>query len=267
MKLNDDTFHFEFTLDELNWLTGAFGIASLPLPDHVQQETAPAQLIEGQKRGHASLLRRGLIQSSPGFGWQVDRLPAAFVQWMATATSMLRVERIDKEGGKLAIHIFTSGEQALSVEAAEHVVIFVLYKSHTVLKKSLTRWLNLPSKIEKTKGNYTIPQPQTLFGAAWQNPALVEKMLTVAGTRSQVQKEAEWVKSITAISILSKIRLHQTDHSPNSYLFLCRDKTALWVGAGTDADEPISFETMTLKGLDAKISAMILSPGEPRDEP
>ena len=267
MKSIEDTFHFELTLDELNWLAGAFGIASLPLPDHVQPETSPTQLIEGQKRGHASLLRRGLIQSSPGFGWQVDRLPAAFVQWMVTATSMLRLERIEKEGVKQALHIFTSGEHALSVEVAEHSVKFMLYKSHTVLKKSLTQWLNLPSKIEKTKGIYSIPQPQTLFAAARQNPALVEKMLRAAGARSQVQREAEWVKSLTEVSVLSKIHLNQTNPTPNSHLFLCGDKKTLWVGVGTEQDELVTFESMTLRELDAKISAMILNQGEPRVEP
>jgi hypothetical protein len=141
MKSNDDTFHFELTLDELNWLAGAFGIASLPLPVHAHQETAPAQLLEGQKRGHASLLRRGLIQSSPGFGWQVDRLPAAFVQWMATATSMLRLENMQKDGMKNVWHVFTSGDQALSVEIVEHDVNFILYKSHAALKKWLNRRL------------------------------------------------------------------------------------------------------------------------------
>lgn len=257
MKSNDDTFHFELTLDELNWLAGAFGIASLPLPDHFQTESSPAQLMEGQKRGHASLLRRGLIQSSPGFGWQVDRLPAAFVQWMVTATSMLRVEHLEKEGGKQVMHIFTSGDQVLSVEVVDHNVKFMLYKSHTILKKSLTQWLTLPSKIEKTKGKYSVPQPHSLFAAAWQNPALVKKMLTVAGISSQVQREAEWVKSITMISIFSKIRLHQTDHSPSSYLFLCRDKKTLWTGVGTEEDELVSFESITLRELNAKISEMI----------
>ena len=256
MKSNEDTLHFELTLDELKWLAGAFGIASLPLPDRFQPETSPTQLMEGQKRGHASLLRRGLIQPAPSFGWQVDRLPAAFVQWMATATSMLRVERIEKEGVKQALNIFTSDEQSLSVEATEHVVKFVLYKSHTVLMKSLTRWLSLPSKIEKTKGNYSIPQPQSLFDAAWQNPALVETMLRVTGTRSQVQREAEWVKSITMISIFSKLCLHQTDHKQNLHLFLCSDKKNLWVGVGTEDDEQVSFESMALSVLDAKITAM-----------
>lgn len=266
MKSNDDTLHFELTLDELNWLAGAFGVASLPLPDHARPETSAAQLREGQKKGHASLLRRGLIQSSPGFGWQVDRLPAALIQWMATATSMLRVERIEKEGKKQVMHIFTSGDQALSVEIADSLVNFFLYKSHDGLKRSLSAWLKLPTRIKKGNETFSIPQPQTLFAAAWQNPDLIEKMLRVAGNRLEVQNETEWVKSITAISVLSKIHLHQTDQSPNSHLFLCRDKTALWVGAGTEADGPISFETMTSKGLDAKISAMILSPGEPRDE-
>jgi len=257
MKSNEDTFHFELTLDELNWLAGAFGVASLPLPDYSRPETSPAQRIEGQKKGHASLLRRGLIQSSPGFGWQVDRLPAALIHWMATATSMLRVERIDKEGGKQVMHIFTSDDQGLSVEMTGSDINFVLYKTQTALKKSLNGWLKLPTKIEKAKGAYSIPQPQTLFAAAWQNPALVEKMLVAAVARSQVQLEAGWAKSIEAVCTLSKIHLNQTDHASNSQLFLCKDKKTLWAGIGTEADEQVSFKTMTLRELNAKISVII----------
>jgi hypothetical protein len=82
-------------------------------------------------------------------------------------------------------------------------------------------------------------------------------MLIVVGTRSQVQMEAEWVKSITAVSVLSKINLNEMDHTPKSRLFLCSDKKALWAGIGLEANENVSFETMKSKVLDAKISAMI----------
>jgi hypothetical protein len=256
MKVND-TFPFDLSLDELHWLAGAFGIASLPLPDHPQLDLSRAELVERQKKGHASLLRRGLIQPSPGFGWQVDRLPAAIVQWMATAESMLRVERTEKEHGRRVMHVFTSNDQILSVEITAGVVNFILYNARAVMMKSLRQWLNLPTKIKKTKEVFTIPQPQIFFAAAWQNPDLVEKMLTVAGVRPQVQMEAEWVESIMTVSMLSKIPLHQTEHSSNSYLFLCMDKNTLWTGSGTDLDKQISFEMMTLQELDAKILAMI----------
>lgn len=255
MKSNDDTFHFELTLDELNWLAGAFGITSLPLPVHAHQETAPAQLMEGQKRGHASLLRRGLIQSSPGFGWQVDRHPAALIQWMATATSMLRVERIEKEGKKQVMHIFTSDNQALSVEMTGNDVNFILYKTRAVLKKSLNLSFQNPSKSRKSSGAFTVPQPQTFILVAWNDPLLAGKILANCRLSIGSKELFKWIAALNWLGILRKLNINGKSDETSTPFCICASDNNQW--GGMLENEIVNFSPIAIKEVDAIIEKMI----------
>lgn len=255
MKLNDDTFHFELTLDELNWLAGAFGISSLPLPDHIQPETSPTQLIEGQKRGHASLLRRGLIQPSPGFGWQVDRLPAAFVQWMATATSMLKLERIEKKGTNKVMHIFTSDDQALFVKMTGSDVNFVLYKTRAMLKKSLNLSFQNPSKLSKSSGVFTIPQPQAFILVAWNDPLLAGKILANSGLSIGSEELFKWTAALNWLGVLSKLNITGKLDGTSTPFCMCVSDENQW--GGMLENEIVKFSPIAIKDVDAIIEKMI----------
>lgn len=256
----DDTFPFDLSLDELHWLAGAFGIASLPLPDHPQLDLSRAELVERQKKGHASLLHRGLIQSSPGFGWQVDRLPAALVQWMETANSMLRVERIEKRGAGNPLHIFASGEQALSVEIKDDNAQFTLYKSRAALMKSLKKWLNIPIKDQKSKETFSIPQPQVFLPVTWKDPQLAAQILAHNGLSANSKTLIEWAASLKCLFTFSKMQINSEAGGASAQFILCIDGKSLW-GVGVDNQETDShfamFSTTTLKEFDAKIDKMV----------
>lgn len=250
----DDTLPFDLSLDELHWLTGAFGIVALPLPEHPQSDLSRAELMERQKKGHASLLRRGLIQPSPGFGWQVDRLPAAFVQWMASAESMLRVKRIEKEGGKKMMHIFTSSGQALSVEIADETAHFILYKTRATMNDSLNVWLMFPPKPVKSKKIFSIPQPQTFIPVAWKDQQLAGKILANAGFKNP-KDLLEWTKALDWLVILSKLRVNGKSNGASDQFFLCGNNKSLW-GGGVEK-ESVSFTPIGNKELDAAIGNML----------
>lgn len=259
MKTDLNSFQFDLSLDELHWLAGAFGITRLPLPEHAQAEMTHEQLLQEQRNGHASLLARGLIRPSPGFGWQVDRLPAAIVQWMATAASMLRVERIEKNGAGNTLHVFTSGEQALSVEIKDDSAQFTLYQSRAALKKSLKKWLNIPAKSGKSKETFSIPQPQTFIPVAWKDPQLAAQILANNGLSANSKTLIEWAASLRDLVVFCKMQINAEAGGTSEKFFLCKDGKSLW-GGGVDQQETanhfVMFSTMTLKELDAKINEM-----------
>lgn len=249
----DDTLPFDLSLDELHWLAGAFGIATLPLPDHAQADNSRVQLIERQKKGHASLLRRGLIQPSLGFGWQVDRLPAAIVQWMASADSMLRVERIEKEGGKKVMHVFTSSGQALSLEFADETAHFMLHKTRANMNDSLNVWLMLPPKPVKSKKIFSIPQPQAFIPVAWKDPQLAARILHERGIDAKQTKSAlAFSASLEWIAAISKVKLDGRNNSIVEQVVLCGGGKLVWGG-----EDDVSFVPMTVKGLSAKIGELL----------
>jgi len=251
----DDAFPFDLSLDELHWLAGAFGIISLPLPDHAQPDLSRAQLVDRQRNGHASLLRRGLIQSSPGFGWQVDRLPAAFVQWMASATSMLRVECIEKDGAKSIMHAFTSSEQGVSVEITNGVAHFVLYKTRAALTKSLNVWLKIPPKLEKSKETFSIPQPQTFIPVAWKDTKLAAKILANAGLSKKSKDILEWSTTLDWLVVLSKLRINGESNETSTQFFLCASKDNQW--GGNIEKEMASFSPMAGAEANANIEKLL----------
>ena len=195
--MNAGAYPFELSLAELHWLAGAFGIASLPLPEDAPAGLSPAQMEARQKDGHASLLTRGLIRPSPGFGWQVERLPAALLQWISSAPSLLRLERIPKDGAAQNLHLFTADDQGLSLEMDGDTARFILFQTRRLLQESAIDWLSLPAKTKKSAIAHELPQPLTFLPAAWNDPFLAARILKEQGANAKTAKSAlTWVASL-----------------------------------------------------------------------
>lgn len=265
MKMELNSFQFDLSLDELHWLAGAFGITRLPLPEHNQEEMTHEQLLQKQRNGHASLLTRGLIRPSPGFGWQVDRLPAAIFQWMAAAGSMLRMEQIEKGGGKTYLHVFTSGEQALSVEIESNFAKFFLYKTHASLKESLQIWLKIPAKSGISKNTFSIPQPQTFIPLVWKDPKLAAQILKNNGLSVNSKLLIEWAASLKCLKTLSNIQINSEMSGCSEQFMVGNDEKTLWGSGNSDQEKTnhfAMFYTITETVMDAKISEMVQSLGD-----
>ncbi|MFZ5858015.1 MAG: hypothetical protein ACOYZ6_14390 [Chloroflexota bacterium] len=256
MKQNDGIFPFDLSRSELHWLAGAFGIASLPLPEAAPAGLSPSQLEALQKDGHASLLTRGLIRPSPGFGWQVERLPAALVQWIASAPSLLRLEHIPKEGTPRHVHFFTQGDQGLSLEMDGDTAYFVIYETLSLLHDATLRWLSLPAKSKATPSSYTIPQPLTFIPAAWKDLQLAARILGERGVNPKVIKSTlAWVSVIHWVTAFSVAKLEKRGNSVLNQYVICSDGKLSWGGEGKEIN--VSFVPMTAKEMSAKIAEML----------
>jgi len=253
MKRDTDAFAFDLSRAELYWLAGAFGIASLPLPDVAPLGLSPDQVESRQKDGHASLLTRGLLHRSPGFGWQVDRLSAALIQWIATAPSLFRLERIPKEGTPHRSHLFITGEQGLSLEMDGDTAHFVIYESLPLLQDAALHWLSLPAKT-KTAASHSIPQPFTFLPIAWKNPQLAARILEERGLKD-AKSTLSWISSLEWVFAIAEVKLEGRKNSILDQLFLCSDKISVWGGEGKDTIA--SFVPMTLTKISAKITKML----------
>ena len=249
-------FQFNLSRAELFWLAGAFGISSLPLPDAAFEKLTPDQLERRQKAGHASLLTRGLIRPSPGFGWQVERLPAALVQWISSAPSLLRLEHISKDGSVRALHIYTSGTQGLSLEMDGETACFIIYQTRRLLQDAIMRGLSLPSKTKKTANVHKLPQPLAFFPTAWKNASLAARILKEHGIDSKSAKSAfDWAVSIGWIAALSKVRIEGTGNTIAEQFALCGDGKSIW--GGRSDGQYTSFAQIVEKTINAKIGEML----------
>lgn len=254
MKTDAGNFHFELSLAELRWLAGAFSISRLPLPDETIGGRAFSQLELEQKNGHASLLTRGLVHASPSFGWQVDRLPAAIIHWLASAQSMLRLEYISKSGTTRRMHVFTVGEKGMCVEMNDESAHFILCDTRITCIGSVIQWLELFPTIKKAEKNYQLPQPQIFLPAAWKKPKLTEPMLKTAGIQAKVKETISWVKSLEILATISTIQLDEREFKYVRQFVFCADKKFTWVGNGEDVSKIVSFVPMTIKELTATIN-------------
>ncbi len=256
MKQETGTFQFDLSRAELFWLAGAFGISSLPLPDATLERLTPDQLEQRQKAGHASLLTRGLIRPSPGFGWQVERLPAALVQWISSAQSLLKLERLSKDGSARALHFFTSDAQGLSLEMDGETACFIIYQTRRLLQDAIMRGLSIPSKTKKTASVHKLPQPLVFFPTAWKDASLAARILKEHGIDSKSAKSAlDWAVSIEWIAALSKVRIEGTGNAIAEQFALCGDGKSTW--GGKDDRKYASFAHIVSKTINAKIGELL----------
>ena len=254
--MNAGAYPFELSLAELHWLAGAFGISSLPLPDKMFGGLTLPQLEERQKNGHASLLTRGLIRPSPGFGWQVERLPAALLQWISSAPSLLRLERIPKDAPARSLHLFTADAQGLSLEMEDDTARFILFQTRRLLQESVMRWLSLPAKAKKSAIVHDLPQPITFLPAAWNDPALAARILKERGLNAKTAKSAlVWVASLEWVTALSKVTLEGNRNTVADQFALCGDEKSIW--GGMDDGQKVSFVHLAEKTINATIGEML----------
>lgn len=255
MNQDANVFTFDLSRAELYWLAGAFGIVSLPLPDNASLRISPVQQDSLQKDGHASLLTRGLLRPSPGFGWQVERLPAALVQWIASAPSLVRLERIARDGTTRRAHLFTSGEQGLFLKMDGDAAHFVIYKSLSFLREAALRWLSLPQKMKSTAVKVqALPQPLIFLPAAWKDPQLAARILEERGAKAS-KTTLNWVSKLEWAAALSLVKLEGRRNSILRQFVLCGNENSAW---GEDEEEATaSFVPMTMRRIDVKIAEIL----------
>jgi len=256
---NNPIYTLDLARGELYWLAGSFGVTNLPVPDDAWHGLSMEAYEADVQKGNASLLARGLIRPSPGFGWQVDRLPSAIIQWLSNANSLLRLECIPKIGETRIAHYFTSGDQGLSVEIDTDVAHFTLYKSRAVLTEAILSWLALPTTAKNVEAAYQLPQPEAFLPAAWKNPKLSEKMLRAADILDKGKVITTWINSLEYVVILNKVQVDGRIYNVIDRFSICGDKKLIW-GGGLEK-EKVSFIPVLNKELTATIDKMLGVPG------
>ncbi|MBT7191908.1 MAG: hypothetical protein HN916_17160 [Anaerolineae bacterium] len=227
----NSTYSLDLAQEELYWLAGAFGVANLPLPDDTWHGySAHAYDVDLQK-GNASLLARGLLRSSPGFGWRVDRLPLGIIQSLSSANSLLRVKYIQQNGITRTAHFFTMGENALSIEIDADAVHFTLYQTHVAMREAVLNWKNFPHSATKAGATYQLPQPDAFLPIAWKTPALIEKMLNPLRLFAEIKDISTWVKSLEYLVLMSNVHIEGQSKRTVGQISVCGNTENIWGGA------------------------------------
>ena len=255
----NSTYTLDLTRGELYWLAGSFGAINLPVPDDAWRERSLQTYEADVQKGNASLLTRGLIRPSPGFGWQVDRLPSAIIQWLSSANLLLRVEYIPKNETTRIAHFFTSGEQGLLVEIDTDAAHFTLYETRAVMIEAILNWLALPTTAKNAETAYQLPQPEAFLPAAWKNPKLSEKMLRAADILVKGKVITTWINSLEYVVILNKVQVDGRKYKITDQFSICGDKKLIW-GGGAE-NEKVTFTPVLNKELIAVIDRMLCVAG------
>lgn len=251
--MNAEAYPFELSLAELDWLAGALGIASLPLPDGAAQGMTAEQRRQRQKDGHASLRTRGLLRPSPSVGWQAERLPAALLHWIASAASLLRLERIPRAGPARRLHLFTAGEEGLSLEVNGETARFVIFPSRRLLHQAALGWLALPVAPQKSALALTLPQPLAFLPVAWKEPSLAARILKEHSL--EAPSALAWAASLEWAAALSRVEVAAGRNTLAVQFVLCSDGQSLW--GGREEETKVSFAPVTAKMIVAKINEMV----------
>jgi len=251
----NSSYSLDLTRGELYWLAGSFGVSKLPLPDEAWRDRSAKNYESELQEGNASLQARGLLRAAGGVGWQVDRLPSAIIQWLSSASSLLRVEHFQRNGTVRRAHLFTSGEQGLSVEIDPTAAQFTLYETPAVLTEALLNWLALPAASKKAQPTYQLPQPESFLTAAWKNPKLVPQMLKAADISAKKTDIPAWVESLEFVTVLNAVQLDGRRNKITDQFAVCGDSKRVW-GGGVD-DEKVAMAPIQNKQLIADINKFL----------
>jgi hypothetical protein len=232
------TFNFELSPAELAWLGGAFGHRRLPLPGPLPADEA------SRRAAQDALQARRLIRRVPGQGWQVDRLPAALVSWMAAAGRTLDVEAHTRAGGLRRARCFCKGQAQLWVAWDDAGYHFDILPDLAALGNFLPGWLGgsapepAPDPVQ-----YVFPQPLVILPAAWTDAARAGRMLAAAGLPSgETPALQAWAETLAWIAAFTPLALEGEAPQAGTQTFLCGGRRGVWLGnAEAAAEESVRF--------------------------
>lgn len=224
----NEVFTFSLTLDELVWLSSAFGSDVPPLPLLTPPPSADPQA------GLTSLQARGLIRPLGGARWQVDRLPAALIHWSAAAPTFLALQAHPRRGGKRRIHLFAIAGAGLWLEQDSddpQSIRFSLYDSRAGMLSAAARWVPLPSSEPGDLALPPLPDPFSLLPLAWRDPAQAERVLETWGIAPQaVHQTLAWIATLTWAAELTVQQREGENTTPAPQWVLGGNERQAWGG-------------------------------------
>ncbi len=249
--MNDHETSFDFPLSpaELHWLAGAFGLIRLPLPDDPLRYMPFSQREIELKKAVASLGARGLI-SQTSAGYQVDRLPAAIIQWLGSAANMLKLDIHARSGIARRAQVFSREGMSMYVSLEEERFHFLFLPDGQAVSDYLLNQLGAAFLDPKPAAvKFAFSQPITILCAAWKDRVLAAKMLEVTHLKAkEIKPLLVWAESLEWVATLTQVQLEGKEAMEKSQTLLCGNKHGCWAGrVDSNPDEPVQFSSMNEK--------------------
>lgn len=260
MNKQTTLFSFKLSPTELHWLAGAFSITSLPLPEHPFHSIKAVQQKPQLLQGLNSLRERGLVRGSAATSWQVDRLPAAIVNWFGSAARMLILNVHARDGGVRRAHVCTENDVSVYVTVEGDTYHFLFFPNCGALTEYLLDQFGASFSDPRTAAaQYAFPQPVTILRSAWTDASLAAKMLKVSRLKpKEIKSLLAWAGSLEWIVTLDHIQLDGEEAGRDSQTILCGNRQRCWSGrAGGDSDEAVTLSPINLVETQALIQNLL----------
>jgi hypothetical protein len=232
MNTMDTIFSFELSPAELHWLAGACGITNLPVPE-----------TEGQEKSHLadglqSLQERGLVRKFGSNTWQVDNLPFAVVQWLASAASLIVLEMRKRSGTSTRGYVFKDHGAAMYVTLEKNKYQFMLAPDKETMSTYVLDLLGVSAPEPGSEAaNYRFSQPDVIFQTVWTDPAVAARMLKVAGLQpGETKAVLAWAGTLEWILSLKQFPLSGGEPERGCQAILCGTVNRCWAAHLDAAD-------------------------------
>jgi hypothetical protein len=259
MSTADQTYSFELYPAELHWLAGAMAIMRLPIPGDPLHGMPASELKSQLAQGLASLRERGYVMGSPPSNWQIDRLPAAVVQWMASADRMLQVDLHEQAGTSYRANLFSSDNGSLHVVLKGNTYQITIMPHREPLTLIPFNILDDSQSIDHSNSKqFAFPQPTVILATAWRDRDLTTRMLKRTGLESAgIRSTLDWIASMKWWTEARQIQLNEAKAAIQTRIWLCGDNQHMWKGdAGITEDEIVTFSSISAQEVNTYLSGL-----------
>ncbi len=256
MNNQNATFSLKLSPAELHWLAGAFGVISLPLLEDPLRSFTASQQKPMLVQALGSLQERGLIRGSARAGWQVDRLPAAVIQWLGSAANMLVLDVHTNSGIARRAQVFSEEGASMHVSVEEGQFHFLFLPDRKAVSDYLLDRLGASFLDPKPAADtYAFSQPATILRAAWKDHVLAAEMLKVTRLKPKAIKSLlTWAESLEWVVALTRVPIEAKKTGEQSQAFLCGNRNGCWAGrVDGSPDEPVTLSSMNIEETRALI--------------
>jgi hypothetical protein len=260
MTTENLSFHFELSPAELHWLSGAFGFMHLPLTSDSISRLSLEPRKDAIRSAQDSLQHRNLIHRVPGQGWQVDRLPAAIVRWLGSATTTLLLDYYSHSQVPHQAQIFTESERIMHITVEEDKYCFLFLPDRQALIHYLLDQFGASlQNHEPAATKFTLPQPVTVFRSAWTDSALAAKMLKVIQFETkEIKSLLTWAGSLEWVVTLKQAQIEAKAAGKKRQAVLCGNEKGYWAGElDGDVDSPVTLSPVNMEKIRALIYSLL----------
>lgn len=243
--MKSEKYTLELTDSELYWLASAWGFSRLPLINNEFQNFFQREIDARLDDARASLLNRGLIKPSSGFGWQLESVPAGLVRWIATANQVSVFKISYRTGATLFANFYHQDKHSLSLLKKNDVYEFSLYQQPDEHVKQMIAWMSA-EKTSAHEKNVVLPTQVTgsLIRDMWRDHEITQNYIQNSGWDDS--SNIPWIETTDRFVTLTFYKIQAEKILPIRDISFIGKEYQIWISSGnaTPGFSPINREAL-----------------------